>query len=383
MQLATSLNLKVRQTGLYRVTYEMLQAAGLDLAGVPINKITLTNRGGMVPLYVGGADQFGPGAFIEFYGQALDTLYTDTNIYTVQVSSSPAFRVQGNNAAAGKGLVAPGSYIETLVVNNQKAYATSAPQDDPWYDTAMAAYSTSLSWDFTFLVDGLADPAAPASLELVVWGISEMPQDPDHHLVVSLNGAAVANATFDGLLEKTLKVTLPAGSLHEGTNTLQLTLPGDTGAEYDIVYLDKYSITYPRLFQARDGRLTFTDAGKSFEVINLPSEEVEVYRLDDKGLARLDKVKVVEDGGSFAAIFTGTNRSATYLVSTLESLYAPALEPVRLTADLDQPAQYLIIAHPDFISGLAAVGGSPPGPGLDGQRGGCERPVCAIYLRHL
>ena len=32
-------------------------------------------------LYVGGAKFFGAGSYVEFYGKALDTLYTDTNVY--------------------------------------------------------------------------------------------------------------------------------------------------------------------------------------------------------------------------------------------------------------------------------------------------------------
>ncbi len=131
-----------------------------------------------------------------------------------------------------------------MVVNNQKAYANYAPGDDAWYDTSMLVYTTPKSWNFPFQVNGLADPSASATLELVVWGVTDWPQSPDHHLLVSVNGIPVADETFDGLVEKTLKITLPAGTLHEGTNTLQLTLPGDTGVQYDLINLDKFSVTY-------------------------------------------------------------------------------------------------------------------------------------------
>lgn len=352
MQLANTLNLKVRQTGIYRVSYEMLRDAGLDLAGVPIAKIALTNQGQAVPVYVDGKGKFGPGGFIEFYGQALDTIYTDTNIYTLQVSRTPAIRVQANSALPGNGLKPPASYLETLVVNNQKAYANYAPGVDAWYDTSMLVYKTSKSWSFPFQVIGLADPAAPANLELVVWGVTPWPQSPDHHLVVILNGITVADQTFDGLVEQILKISLPSGVLQEGANTLQLTLPGDTGVKYDMVNLDKFSLSYQRLFQAQDGRLTFSAAGKAFVVTNLPSKNVVVYRMSEAGVERLERVNVQAAGSTFTASFAGTNQSATYLVSAVERLYTPALEAVRLPANLNTPAQYLIISHPDFISGL-------------------------------
>lgn len=364
MQLTTSLNMKVRQTGIYRVSYEMLRDAGLDLAGVPLRKVTVTNQGQMVPVYVEGTAKFGPGAFIEFYGQALDTLYSDTNIYTIQVSSTPASRMQGDSANVGKGLTPPTAYTETLVVNNQKVYANSAPGDDPWYDTAMFVYTTAKSWEFPFQVNGLADPAASTNLELVIWGMTSVPQNPDHHLQVRVNGISVADATFDGLIGQTLKIGLPVGVLQEGVNTLQITLPGNTGAPYDIVYLDKFNVSYSRLFQARDGRLTFTAAGKVFQVTNLPGQDVVVYRMDQSGPYRLNGVKVQAAGSTYTATFAGSNKTDTYMVTAVSALYTPVFEAIRTTADLSQPAEYLIISHPNFISGLQPLVAARQAQGL-------------------
>jgi hypothetical protein len=351
LQLTATLNLKVRQTGLYRVTYEQLKTAGLDLKNVPVAKITLTNRGRSVPINVYGTrGKFGPNASIEFYGEALDTTYTDTNVYTLQIQRSPASRVQVQRASPGRGQTAPTAYAETLVVDRQRAYANYAPALDTWYDTSMLVYKTSKSWSFPFEINGMANSSA--ELELVVWGVTDWPQSPDHHLVVGLNGVRIADETFNGLVEKKMTIKLPAGTLREGANTLVLTLPGDTGVNFDLVNLDRFSVTYPRFFQARDGRLTFTATGKVFNVTNLPSRNVIVYRLDEKGLARLDKFQVKAVGTTFTATFAGTGREATYLVSTAEAVYLPVLEGTRKPANLDQPARYLVISHPDFIDGL-------------------------------
>jgi hypothetical protein len=356
LQLATTFNFKVQQTGLYRVTYEMLRDAGLDLAGVPVTGITVLNRNMMVPVYIYPADPtgtFGAGSYLEFYGEALDTIYTDTNIYTVQVSNAPAVpRIQGSGAEPGSGLISPAAYTKTLTVNNQRTYAKYAPGADAWYDTYMLAYTTPKSWSFTIQVNGLADPSAPATLELVVWGGTDWPQSPDHHLLASLNGVALADETFDGLVEKTMKIALPAGLLQEGANTLQLTVPGDTGVDIDLVDFDKYSLTYQSLFQAENGRLTFTAAGDVFNVTNLPSSNVVVYRMRNGGLIRLENVNVQATGSTFTAKFAGTDKADTYLVTSSEAVYTPVLEAARLKVDLNHPAQYLIISHPDFIAGL-------------------------------
>jgi hypothetical protein len=57
-------------------------------------------------------------------------------------------------------------------------------------------------------------------------------------------------------------------------------------------------------------------------------------------------------GETYTATFAGTETTATYLVSTAEALMTPALEAARPSVNLSQSAEYLIIAHPDFISGL-------------------------------
>jgi hypothetical protein len=356
--LTNTYNFKVSQTGIYRVTYEMLKTAGLDLAGVPASEITVINRNQMIPVYVYTPDpagNFGAGGYIEFYGQALDTLYTGTNIYTVQVSTGTVNRLPKIDATPGTGATAPVSYTNTLVVNNQKAYANYAPGNDPWYDTSMLVYTTSKSWNFTFQVNGLANPSAPANLNLVVWGVTGFSRNPDHHLIVKINGVALADQTFDGLVEQTIKVSLPTGTLHEGTNTLQLTLPGDTGVAWDMINLDKYSLSYQRTFTAQNGQLSFSAAGDAFNVTNLPTSNVVVYRLNAAGLARLDNVQVQASGSSFTASFAGTSDAATYVVMTVEAMNAPVLEAARTPAKLDQPAQYLIISNPDFIGGLQSL----------------------------
>jgi hypothetical protein len=354
LQLTTTFNLEVRESGIYRVSYEMLKDAGLDLKDVPATKITITNHGEQIPVYVEGEGKFGPGDFIEFYGEALDTIYTDTNIYTVQVSSARANRIKEDNAKpANKALPQP-SYVETLIVNNQRTFANYAPGKDAWYDKSMMTYTTPKTWDVPFEVRDLAAVSSGAEMMLVLWGGADLEAvGPDHHVKVSINNVLVADQVFDGLVERVIEIKIPAGTLREGTNTLQLALPGDTGAQWDMINLDRYSLSYQRLYRAKTGRLTFTATGQAFSITNLPNENVVVYRLNEKGnLERLKKVLVQAERDRFTATFAGTKDEATYFVTTVDAIFTPEIEATHVDADLHQPAQYLIISHPDFIDGL-------------------------------
>ncbi len=356
LQLSTTFNLKVNKTGLYRVTYEQLQTAGLDLAGVPLEKLTVLNRDKMIPIYVSMPDQsvtFGAGGYIEFYGEALDTLYTDTNIYILQVNASPAPRVRMDNTVPDASLPAPVSYQETLVVNNQRQFANYAPDVDKWYDTSMLAYTSAKSWNYTFVADGLANGGAGARMEVIVWGVTNWPESPDHHLLVSVNGMQLGDEYFDGLVEKTFTFNLPAGLLREGANTLTLTLPGDTGVKWDMVNFDKLILTYPREFRAKEGQQQFHLQGDVFTVTGLPASDVIVYRLDGTSQVRLQQLDLAAaSDGLFRATFAGSGQPASYLVTTVSVVRQPKLEATRTASKLNQRAEYLIIAHPQFIEGL-------------------------------
>ncbi len=191
-------DLLVSQTGIQRVSYEDLLAAGLDLSGQIAAHIALTLNGQPVPITVNSPGTFGPGSTIEFYGQALDTLYTNTNVYTLWMDQASALRVNEDTTPADP-LATPASYyMETALVNNNKGYDELSTTGDPWFDTRMVAYTspvvgtTRSAWTIT------RTGAATPSLQVNVYGGTDFPGSPDHHVVMSFNGTQVADQTFDG-----------------------------------------------------------------------------------------------------------------------------------------------------------------------------------------
>ncbi len=349
----STLLIQVDQSGLYRLTYEMLLDAGLDLRGTPLTRLHLLNNGQRIPITVNGRGTFGPGAYLEFYGEALDTLYTRTNVYTLEVSNTPPARIPLRSSISRTAPLT--SYTETLNVHNQKAYANYAPGNDPWYDTLMQVDTSPESWAFPFTVSGLANPANPASLQLTLWGVTDWPQASDHHVIVKINGTPVADELFDGLTAHVINVALPGGLLLEGNNSLEILLPGDTGVLGEVINLDRFSVSYQRMLRAENGRLTFSSSGGNFTVSNLPSRNVVVYRLDASGLARLGRVRLTQSGATFNAAFASNGRPATYFVYDASAFLSPNFEVASTHSDLDLPAQYLIISHPNFIADLAPL----------------------------
>ena len=342
----------IPEDGLYRVGFDDLLAAGIDMAGVPLAQLALTDRFGPVPIWVEGNGTFGPGESIEFYGTAYDSLYADTNLYTLRLDASSAERIREDHTPPARFGRATTTYRETARVERDREYSFAAPNGDPWYDVWMSAIYNPTSLTRTLTLDHYQPNAGPVVLDLGLWGVTDLPEEPDHHLVVSVNGYQVADAIFDGAEIPDLTLELPEDLAVQGENEIRIDLPLDLGVPFDLVALDSYAITYPRSLQARDGHLTFRgDAAESFAVGGLPSSDARVYRISDEGVERL---RFVATPGfvDFTITFAGSSEPATYVVATGSTARVPGIEPAPEIEDIfSGEAQYLVVAHPDFLGG--------------------------------
>ena len=356
------LNFRVTREGIYRVTYEDLIAAGVNLEGVPVSKLALVNHGQPAPIYVSGKGTFGPGSTIEFFGEAATSMYTDVNVYQLQVDSTRALRL-GDDARPPRRNEAPEvAYQATARWDENRDYAFMSPNGDPWFRTMMCAYpggaSCASSLPATVTLDVPVDNYVPGrgavSVGLAIWGLTE----GSHRGTVSLNGNALNNVTFWGTTAQSIVAPAASSQLLAGSNQVELRLSGDvTGSPWDMVVLDRYSITYPRAFVAQQDWLSFDSAGRQFQVNGLASNGAVVYRKDANNgqWSRLREVAVAPGSGGYSASFAGTGQAAHYLVAGAASVARPEIEVA--SADLTlayDPAQYLVIAHPDFIAGLGS-----------------------------
>jgi hypothetical protein len=354
-------NLLVEQSGIYRVTYEQLLAAGLDLSGVQAADIALTSLGRAHPRHVrskGGV--FGPGASIAFFGEALtlpDSLYTRSNVYQLQVE--PALARDAANLGAAPS--APEPFYEARVdVNEQLAYTSTSPSGDPWYETYGVAFpGVPTDINVKMSVDHLV-PGESGTLELGLWGITFFEgEDPDHRVQVYVNGSLVTEESSDGLASWPLAIALDPGILVEGENAVTVRITGETGYPWDAVALDRRALVYPREFVA-NGSLQFSADGTGFKVTNLGTRALAAYGWADGQLTQISKLVKVKEGGTWSVQFAGLDGEATYWVGPLRAMGTPEIAPAEpVSEDLMTPADLLIIAHPFFKDRLLSPGAKP------------------------
>lgn len=359
-----AVRLLVERDGIHRVTYEALRDAGFDFAGVPSSQLAVLAAGQAVPIRVepsGGT--FGPGSFVELVGEAVDTLYTRTNVYTLTRDPRRALRV-AEDRSKPRGGAPVETYRETLVVERDRAYSFTSPGDDPWYDTRMITLTGPRTYDFDVELDGYRPGAGPVTLELELWGVTAWPEEGDHHAVVRWNGVPAADALWDGQSAHRVAVTLPEGSSAAGVNRLQVELSGDRGVSWDVVDLESYTVSYPRHLQARGGALRFTAAGESLRIGGVSPTDAVAYRLAADGPVHLTGVAGDPAAGTLT-IAGDPAAPASYLVAAPGALQTPGIEAAPDASYVTAgSAEYLVISHAAFLDGLGPLVAAREAQGL-------------------
>jgi hypothetical protein len=195
---------------------------------------------------------------------------------------------------------------------------------------------------YAFDVSSLASTSEPSFLEVSLQGVSDFPEDPDHHLRFYVNGRLLAETSWDGKKAHKVAFEVPSGTLQEGTNALELENVGDTRVSYSMVMLDKYSVRYPRLPQGalegavdRSGTLEVTGARGRARVLDLTERKP---RWLTGAQASAQGVRFhVEAGRSYETVGD-------------EALLRPRIEkPAASDLRAFPGAEYLVLAPRDFL----------------------------------
>jgi Peptidase family C25 len=256
----------VDSDGAYEVPAGALQKAGFDLAGADPQQLVLETGGHPVPFLLAGRE----GArSLRFYGQGLDpSSYDGRNVYwlsTQAASRSPetvSMSIPARQAAPAQGLNPTRVVTGTVRAEEQRQYQSQVGAgDDRWFWQPLFAPS-----DIDIQVVARHVASGEGNLRLRVWGNSSASADPDHHLLLYLNGAPIADRAWDGLGAHVITATVPSGILQEGGNRLTLKAPGDTGAQVDALLVDWAEISYPQELVLDGAALTFTGRAPGFTV---------------------------------------------------------------------------------------------------------------------
>lgn len=370
--LADSVKLGVDQTALQFVTGAELSEAGVPLGTVDPAGIGLRCGSDTVALRVTGLEdgRLSPTSRLIFYGTALDTRFTDTNVYWLSFDGQHVVRMEELQPPVAGGEPAR-SFTASLRLerNDTYAYLMGDPTKGdlrPWF---WGIFKPGGPLEVGLDLPNLADPQAPAVLRARLRARTADPAtDPDHHVVVGLNGVQTAELRFDGPEWMVLEQPIPPGTLAKEQNTLVFSCPGDTGSEIpEQVYLDWIEIEYQHdLVAGKEGLEVFAPGGKrqSVEITGLTAETVDWYDLSAPLRPTVAPGVPVADG----RVALGLGETGTHYAAVTPDGYVSAASvearPAPYLKAAESGADYLIIAHEDLLDAIQPLAEYRQGQGL-------------------
>jgi len=240
--------LVISEAGLQAVMYEEVRS---DPRGVLSSSLRLSRRGQSVAFHLEPQRAvFGPGSVLYFVSEGPNSNPWGDAVYELEVGVPGTRMPVFSGAPSGP---PTSEYQDEMEWEKDRFYQAGLLEAPDLWLWDLLVSPTTKSYPFT--LSQVSPGATPARLKVWLQGASDFEADPDHHVRVSLNGQVVGEASWDAKVERVIEVEVDPGILQEGANTLSLENVGDTPASYSMVFLNRFSLTYPRRLVAEGGFL--------------------------------------------------------------------------------------------------------------------------------
>lgn len=293
--------------GMYRVTYEDLQSAGVSIpAGLSSNVLAIFSQGVSIPLEVhdNGDGTFDAGDYIQFFGTpAPASPFVKQNIYNTE--NVFWFTYQGNESEAKR-------YAETqLPVGTPDTSISFLPRTDfyerdsvfehlgespslecdYWFWGITTANDGKALYSFSTTVNNFYKPVSlnsSISYRLNLQGMTNTYCNYDHHAVVYLNGKQIGSFFWDGQTDSTFTGTFnpqkDSITLSPSGNVFQVTADGNVCSEYkvDDIRINWLDFTYNSALDASGNSIAFsTNAShkgvNTYKIVHWSGTDISIY----------------------------------------------------------------------------------------------------------
>ena len=366
-----SLKVLVTNGGVYHVSSAAIAGllgvdAGDVWARITNRVLRVANRGGLCS-YVPGDDGF------YFHGEAIDSLYTVTNVYWLSWDG-------GNMASILRGKkpvpVEPGTFADVVHVEQeffQVPAAATDPESDYWYwNYLIAGYAPLATKEYGVQLPAVASGAGQAALVTHLFGGSSSGTQNEHHVQILLNGSLIGEAQWDGLKNVVITNTFSQSLLADGSNSVTVTAVLNSGVPYSAVYVDSFDLSYRRRCEAADNQLLVRGDGDAVMTVSgFSTPDIRVMDVSDpRNPLLLQGVAVDSDGGFYRASFNTSNAVTPYQLFTFGSGKSPSSVVVDTPSDLrdeTNAADYVVITVPELASSAETLAAYRRGKGMSAQ----------------
>lgn len=298
----------------------------------------------------------GPGNnSIIFYAQAIDSIFTDKNVYWIENARG----VYMNSRRTRRASQSETSFIDTVHAEEDVfglITLATGPEDDFFMWDFIVAPMTK---DFNVLTPGVTDPAGEATVVATLRG--EL--STDHHVVIRVNGVDVPldQPTWNGPVQHVVTGTFPQSALLDGAPGNTVEVEGDLGGS--IFYVESIDIIYERNYEAYDGELIFTTAGRSNITVTGFGSPAAVKVYDITNPLRPRVVSTSVSGADSVSFITRSGGNFVASEGTGTPHYTEAASPVNLKSSRTR-GEYVIVTTADMMDAAAVLADHRRGQGL-------------------
>jgi hypothetical protein len=356
------LKINVEETGLHEVGLDDLRVYNQAIDSLSAGSLRLSQGGTSIPYFLKDDSLF-------FYGVAPASRYTSKRPYLLSLTEPGILMTKSMVSAGGSRPVDTITDTIHLEENNQydsrsiPAGETHPNKFDPWY-WATIQNDSEISIDF-----GLSevDEDSSAFLRTALYGATSIsPVDPDHDVVLYLNGILVDTITWDGETHITVDSLVEPGIVTLGTNTLvidnhnddrdadnELDSSGESSrSPLDIIRLDWVEIEYSRLPKAIDDQVILERVSGDFKVGGF-SGRPKVIEITNP----MDPKEVTGWNYENGDLEFSVDNESTLLATGPQGIISPEITPVRVSDwhDTSIQADLIILSADELGSALTPL----------------------------
>jgi hypothetical protein len=352
-QLQPAVRMEIPTAGIYRVTYADLFAIGVPVQSIPPSQLQLINQGQAVAMSVSSqhSSQLQPGDYLEFYAQAVNNTFTQTNVYWLYWHPGKRM-VPINGVVTGTATPVPAFYEQLHVEQNNEAWlkTPNAPEQDYWFWERLNSSDVK---SYIFNMSSLLTQS-PATIRVQFQGRSTASPHPNHHTQIKLNGTVIGEQWWDNTENHTQIIPISSELLHEGSNLLTVKMLN--GRKINIIYLNWIEVDYWRQLEAVNDTLIIHGKGNGIyhlSVNQFTQPEIMIYDITNPyEVSEIVNFTVTGSNGNYQVDFEvqafGEKR---YYLTTTNQIKSPTnitlFQPHLNTST--NGADYLLITAQEFL----------------------------------
>ena len=272
------LNLSILENGIYALTFEDFQSHHFPITDHPIEYLQLWLQDVQIPLEINTqSSYFQEGDLIRFYGQKIDSHYTDKNVYQLSWAIEKGLRIPVVNASPHTltTKVMYGFHKKRYEINNPKAVWTltpGAPETDFIFWSKLTApdcFST------TFDLPNFTSSTVPVKITIT----TQAKTDSAHHLSIHINDHFIAQNDWNCSTRFDISINVDSSILKSENNVLSINTWLNDSEQVDIIYVDQFSILYPGQLIAQNDRMSigFNNFQSNIELTGFTNKNIDIY----------------------------------------------------------------------------------------------------------